>query len=175
MCYIPEKQGRKSQDVRRSVLIDHFQLHQHDKQVNEIGIKVISLGTCARTREAMMDSKESYLRLSSNDEDSDDGVGVTGVETLSIGGPGERDAFGVLRVLSNIDEVGLELVDDGPAKKRRKKMRNGTEWSGRRVKRGSTDLDSRSKILTQDAVAAQSQYRLGLNTKLLMESPASRE
>lgn len=38
-----------------------------------------------------------------------------------------------------------------------------------------TDLLSRSKIFTQLAVAAQSQYRLGENTRALTMSPASSE
>ena len=41
--------------------------------------------------------------------------------------------------------------------------------------RGVTYLDSRSKILTQDAVAAHNQYRLGEKTRALTMSPASRE
>jgi len=38
-----------------------------------------------------------------------------------------------------------------------------------------THLDSKSKILMDEAVAAHSQYRLGEKTKELTMSPASRE
>src|ERR1700722_13304819 len=43
------------------------------------------------------------------------------------------------------------------------------------TRRRDTHLLSRSKILTQLAVAAQSQYRLGEKTRALTISPASRE
>lgn len=47
-----------------------------------------------------------------NGEDTDDVVGVTGEEGLTVGGPGEREALGVGRVLANSGELGLELVND---------------------------------------------------------------
>lgn len=47
-----------------------------------------------------------------NGEDTDDVVGVTGKEGLTVGGPGEREALGVGRVLANTGELGLELVDN---------------------------------------------------------------
>lgn len=48
-----------------------------------------------------------------------------------------------------------------------------SDSSGRRV--STTTLDSRSQILTESSVAAQSQYRFGEKTSPLMIAPASRE
>ena len=47
-----------------------------------------------------------------NSEDTDNVVRVTGEEGLTVGGPGEREALGVSRVLANTGELGLELIDD---------------------------------------------------------------
>ena len=47
-----------------------------------------------------------------NGEDTDNVVGVTGEEGLTVGGPGEREALGVGGVLANTGELGLELVND---------------------------------------------------------------
>lgn len=51
--------------------------------------------------------------LSNNGPDSDEVVGETSEQGLSIGGPGERGALWFSGVLtSNVGEVGLEGVDD---------------------------------------------------------------
>lgn len=47
-----------------------------------------------------------------NGEDTDNVVRVTSEEGLTVGGPGEREALGVGRVLADTGELGLELVDD---------------------------------------------------------------
>lgn len=47
-----------------------------------------------------------------NGENADNVVRVTSEEGLTVGGPSEREALGVGRVLANTGELGLELVND---------------------------------------------------------------
>lgn len=50
--------------------------------------------------------------LQRDGEDTNLVVGVTSEKSLSVSGPGEGGTFRVVGLLSDVDEVGLELVDD---------------------------------------------------------------
>lgn len=54
-------------------------------------------------------------------------------------------------------------------------LKNQLDWMSRTMSVTGAYLLSKSKILIQLAVAAQSQYRLGEKTRALTTSPASRE
>ena len=56
----------------------------------------------------------TLLRLTDS-EDSDLVVTVSSEQGASVSRPGQRKALGVSRVLSNSDEFGLELINDGLA------------------------------------------------------------
>ena len=101
-------------------------------------------------------------------------------EGLSVSGPGEGGALDLLTV----SDLGVKVVDDGPERRRRSEEEDGSKNEGRgrrqttrakKERENETHLDSKSKILIPEAVAAQSQYRLGEKTRALTMSPASRE
>jgi hypothetical protein len=96
-------------------------------------------------------------------------VGETTIECLAVSRPCNRNTLRFPRLLAYVCECWFELVNNGSESQRM--MRDSVKWD----EQNQTDLLSRSKILTQLAVAAQSQYRLGENTRALTTSPASSE
>ena len=53
-----------------------------------------------------------------NGPDADEIVSETAEEGLAVCGPGQGDALRLLSILADGDEVGLELIDNRPIKKR---------------------------------------------------------
>jgi len=66
-------------------------------------------------------------------------------------------------------------LEGNEAKGRASQNEEPEKKRGRGRREVATHLDSKSKILIPEAVAAQSQYRLGEKTRALTMSPASRE
>lgn len=117
----------------------------------------------------------------SNNPDPDEVVRVTGKEGLAVGGPGEGGTLRLLGLVGEVGgEVGLEVIDDGSgvmsAPYQARCLSHSVAGRQDSLERGKmTHLLSRSKILIDDEVAAQSQYRLGEKTSELTMSPASSE
>lgn len=125
-------------------------LRSQAREAEEPGIFLIS-ATGTITQNSARSSK-SYISLCANNTPHANEVVVeTSEQRLTVSGPSKGNTLWLAGVLANINVIGLELVDNGPEIHTisRRPQKIDTE-------RG-THLLSRSKILTQLAVAAQSQ------------------